>query len=70
VRTHLSDQDLKDIGVPLGHRRKMLAAIGELAGAALAPLEPATATEPKSGPRRQDSKDGLHSDLRTHMEFI
>ena len=24
---HLTDQDLKDIGVPLGHRRKMLSAI-------------------------------------------
>ena len=47
VLRHLSDQDLKDIGVPLGHRLKMLAAIGELAGAALAPPEPATATEPK-----------------------
>jgi hypothetical protein len=30
---HLTDQDLKDIGVLLGHRRKMLAAIGELSGA-------------------------------------
>ena len=30
----LTDQDLKDIGVLLGHRRKMLAAISELAGAA------------------------------------
>ena len=28
---HLSDQDLKDIGVLLGHRRIMLAAIGKLA---------------------------------------
>jgi hypothetical protein len=28
----LTDQDLKDVGVFLGHRRKMLAAIGELAG--------------------------------------
>jgi class 3 adenylate cyclase len=27
---HLSDQDLKDIGVLLGHRRIMLAALGEL----------------------------------------
>ena len=27
---HLTDQDLKDIGVLLGHRRKMLAAISEL----------------------------------------
>jgi class 3 adenylate cyclase/tetratricopeptide (TPR) repeat protein len=34
VLRHLTDQDLKDIGVLLGHRRKMLAAIGELAGAA------------------------------------
>ena len=34
VLRHLTDQDLKDIGVSLGHRRKMLAAIAELAGAA------------------------------------
>ena len=27
VLRHLTDQDLKDIGVPLGHRRKMLSAI-------------------------------------------
>ena len=26
VLSHLTDQDLKDIGIPLGHRRKMLAA--------------------------------------------
>ena len=31
VLRHLTDQILKDIGVLLGHRRKMLAAIGELA---------------------------------------
>jgi uncharacterized protein YjiS (DUF1127 family) len=29
VLRHLTDQDLKDLGVPLGHRRKMLAAIAE-----------------------------------------
>jgi hypothetical protein len=29
VLRHLTDQDLKDIGVPLGHRRKMLATISE-----------------------------------------
>jgi hypothetical protein len=28
---HLTDQDLKDIGVLLGHRRRMLATIAELA---------------------------------------
>ena len=31
---HLTDQDLKDIGVLLGHRRVMLAAVSKLAGAA------------------------------------
>jgi len=53
VLRHLTDQDLKDIGVPLGHRRKMLAAIGELAGAAPAAAEPA----PGTGPKTQDSAE-------------
>ena len=48
VLRHLTDQDLKDIGVPLGHRRKMLAAIGELGRVALAAPEPAPGTEPKT----------------------
>ena len=34
VLPHLTDQDLKDIGIPLGHRRKILAAISEPAVAA------------------------------------
>src|SRR6516225_8410038 len=34
VLSHLTDQDLKDIGVLLGHRRKLLAAIAELSGTA------------------------------------
>jgi class 3 adenylate cyclase len=44
---HLTDQDLKDIGVLLGHRRRMLAAIAELAGAVPAALQPTTETKPK-----------------------
>ena len=44
---HLTDQDLKDIGVLLGHRRIMLAAISKLAGAAPATPEPAAQAEPK-----------------------
>jgi class 3 adenylate cyclase len=32
VLRHLTDQDLKEIGVSLGHRRKILASIAELAG--------------------------------------
>jgi class 3 adenylate cyclase len=52
VLRHLTDQDLKDIGVALGHRRKMLAAISEVAAA--------TATEPKVfelEPKRQDTAE-------------
>ncbi len=53
---HLTDQDLKDIGVLLGHRRILLAAIGELASAPPATPEPAVETKPKpqdSAERRQ-----------------
>ena len=32
VLPHLTDQDLNDIGIPLGHRRKILAAINQGAG--------------------------------------
>jgi class 3 adenylate cyclase len=46
VLRHLTDQDLKDIGVLLGHRRKLLAAIAELAGTPPAGPQPAL-TEPK-----------------------
>jgi class 3 adenylate cyclase len=46
VLRHLTDQDLKELGVSLGHRRKMLAAIAELASAVPASPQPAL-TEPK-----------------------
>src|SRR6516225_8680865 len=44
VLPHLTDQDLKDMGVLLGHRRKMLAAIGELSSKPGAAPAPATST--------------------------
>src|SRR5215831_11443555 len=47
VLCHLTDQDLRDIGVLLGHRRKLLAAIAERAGAVPAGPQPAL-TEPRS----------------------
>ena len=47
VLRDLTDQDLKDIGVLLGHRRKILRAIGELSSAAPSGTEPAVGTEPK-----------------------
>src|SRR6202162_3679055 len=47
VLRHLTDADLEKIGVSLGHRRKLLAAIGDLSPAGPASPPPALA-EPKS----------------------
>jgi class 3 adenylate cyclase/predicted ATPase len=47
VLSDLTDQDLKDIGVLLGHRRKILRAIGELHGTVRGPRESVVAPEPK-----------------------
>jgi class 3 adenylate cyclase/predicted ATPase len=49
VLRHLTDQDLKDMGVLLGHRRKMLAVIAELRGK---PVAPAPAPAPTPGGTR------------------
>jgi predicted ATPase/class 3 adenylate cyclase len=48
----LTEQDLQRLGVLLGHRRKMLRAIAELDGAALAPAETATERVPRDDERR------------------
>ena len=48
VLPHLTDQDLKDIGVPLGPRRKILAAITAEIGRTNATPEPAASIEPKA----------------------
>jgi len=46
VLRDLTDQDLKELGVLLGHRRKMLRAIAELdVTSAIAPTAPATKPE-------------------------
>src|SRR5262249_2164180 len=47
VLRDLTDQDLKELGVSLGHRRKMLRAIAEFASAAPTSPQP-TLTEPKT----------------------
>src|SRR5499433_941225 len=50
----LTEQDLKDLGVLLGHRRRILRAIAELDGVAPAPAETATEAVPRDeGERRQ-----------------
>ena len=64
VLRDLTDQDLKDIGVLLGHRRKILRAIGELSSAAPLTTQPAVGTERKpedTAERRQVTV--LFSDL-------
>ncbi len=40
VLPHLTDQDLRELGISLGHRRKLLAAIAEVAGAGRASPQP------------------------------
>jgi class 3 adenylate cyclase len=49
----LTEQDLKDLGVLLGHRRKILRAIAELDPAALAPAETATESVPRDEAERR-----------------
>ena len=52
VLRHLTDQDLKELGVSLGHRRKMLAAIAELAASV-----PASPQPPVNEPKSQDTAE-------------
>src|SRR5262249_3304488 len=62
VLRHLTDQDLKDIGIPLGHRRKILAAIGEFTGTA--PATPKFAeTEPGADAAERRQITVIFSDL-------
>jgi class 3 adenylate cyclase/tetratricopeptide (TPR) repeat protein/ABC-type transport system involved in cytochrome c biogenesis ATPase subunit len=54
VLRDLTDQDLEKIGIPLGHRKKMLRAIAELGGAVL------TTPQAVTGPNRQDTAERRH----------
>jgi class 3 adenylate cyclase len=53
----LTDQDLKELGVLLGHRRKMLRAIAGLGAAAIAPA--GSATQPKTESRDEAQRRHL-----------
>ena len=48
VLPHLTDQDLKDLGIPLGHRRKIFAAINQGIASIQPSLEATTGTKPKT----------------------
>jgi class 3 adenylate cyclase/predicted ATPase len=52
---HLTEQDLKDIGVLLGHRRIILAAISELGG----PAAPTASSEATIEPKAQNGAEHL-----------
>jgi class 3 adenylate cyclase/predicted ATPase len=54
VLRDLTDEDLEKIGIPLGHRKKMLRAIGELGGAAF------TTPQALNGPNPQDTAERRH----------
>ncbi len=64
VLPHLIDLDLKEFGLSLGHRRKMLTAIAELAGGAAAP-QPAAA--PEQTPRNDAERFQL---TRMFADFV
>jgi class 3 adenylate cyclase/tetratricopeptide (TPR) repeat protein len=49
----LTEQDLKDLGVLLGHRRKMLRAVAELKGDASGSLRQGTKPPPRGGAERR-----------------
>jgi class 3 adenylate cyclase/tetratricopeptide (TPR) repeat protein len=53
VVSDLTEQDLKDLGVLLGHRRKMLRAIGELQAPILVPPEPTSKPVPRTDAERR-----------------
>ena len=65
VLRHLTDQDLREIGVPLGHRRKMLAAIREGVGAPTPPL-PTELEQVPSGLNRGDSPGAIYEGFYRH----
>ena len=58
VLRDLTDQDLKELGVSLGHRRKMLRAIASFAGAAphLHPQPRMRSRSPKTPPSAAKSR--------------
>jgi RNA-directed DNA polymerase len=55
VLCYLTDADLEKIGVSLGHRRKLLAAIAELCGGAATPARPPTEPNKQEAAERRET---------------
>jgi class 3 adenylate cyclase/predicted ATPase len=54
VLRYLTDADLEKIGVSLGHRRKLLAAIAELGGGAATPVQPPSELNKQEAAERRE----------------
>jgi class 3 adenylate cyclase len=64
VLPHLTDSDLKELGVSLGHRRKMLAAIAKRIGTAETSQRPTSAeTKPSDSTAERRQVTVMFSDL-------
>ena len=57
VLRDLTDQDLKEIGISLGHRRKLLRAIAELDGGDRGTPNPSVAAAVSVAPQPQDTAE-------------
>jgi SAM domain (Sterile alpha motif) len=54
VLRYLTDADLEKIGVSLGHRRKLLAAIADLSGGAATPAQPPSEIDKREAAERRE----------------
>jgi hypothetical protein len=64
VLRYLTDADLEKIGVSLGHRRKLFAAIAEIAGGSGTPSEPPTEIHEQEAAERRESAATMAADPR------
>ena len=62
VLRYLTDADLEKIGVSLGHRRKLLAAIAEIGGSKATPAQPPDQTHNQEGAERREQAATLAAD--------
>ena len=67
VLRYLTDADLEKIGVSLGHRRKLLAAIAELGGGAAKPGQPPRELNKQEAAERREPTSPWHHRRLSHQ---
>jgi predicted ATPase/class 3 adenylate cyclase len=70
VLGYLTDADLEKIGVSLGHRRRLLAAIAEIAGAKATPAHPPTETPERQAAERRELAASLAAGERRYLTVM